>query len=925
MKKNIKIFVLVIVLWIFMLFIGANNSFAIDVTLEDKSEAYKQWESRTEEERMRLYEPLPFNMSVKDSIKRSTYNQMLSLAGANIIPSDSYNLKDDLQNIYVRDQLKTSTCWAFSFAGTVNMSMQKQRMISQQYSPMHIEYRATQMFARNVGDGGNQYMALAYSTSGNGPVLEEDMPFSEYYDESNPPSYMAPLDEIDVPTKTPEVEIDNATIFDGIYKTYQNGQVTSYHDGNNTETYSDSEVKAIRNLIKQHIMEYGPLAGLLYSDIGIDQSGNYVSPSYNSSTAAYYTNDASEVANHATIIVGWDDNYSVDNFRSDKKPKNPGAYIVLNSYGENFGEGGFYYISYDDAIVETSLIGLTSVNDEINYDKIYQYNELGMNQSISLGDAGTIYGGNKFTREQLDDKVEYITSVGVYLSEAEGLEIYINSEDDNIPNSKLVCTPGALEAGYHNIALPSPIELTGDKFAIAIKYTNQEGASLPIEANLKESNFAPEGNMYDSAKSGSNQSFFSPDGAHWQELNDTSAGEDIVLKNTDTCIKVFTRLADKPKEINVEGVSLDKQSITLTEGETDTLTATITPDNATNKNITWSTSNPDVASVQNGVVTANSAGTATITVTTEDGNKTAQCQVTVIQKPIEIIHVQGVSLDKTNITLTEGETDTLTATVMPDDATNKNITWSTSNPDVVSVQNGVVTANSAGTATITVTTEDGNKTATCQVTVEERPVQIIHVEEVSLNKEKDTLEIGNTTNLNASITPSDATNQKIIWTSSNPDVATVNDYGVIKALKEGTTIITATSEDGNISDSCEITVIKKTNTDDDIYQDDDQNTGGNNTNTGNNSNNNSATSTNNTGNSANSGNNDNSENRDDGNMNITVGQINQGNSPQVDNTISNISRLPNTGATWILIFITLIILIFGIVKFIEYRNLKDVK
>ena len=244
---------------------------------------------------------------------------------------------------------------------------------------------------------------------------------------------------------------------------------------------------------------------------------------------------------------------------------------------------------------------------------------------------------------------------------------------------------------------------------------------------------------------------------------------------------------------------------------------------------------------------------------------------------------------------------------------------------MVSVQNGVVTANSVGTATITVTTEDGNKTATCQVTVEEQPVQIIHVEEVSLNKEKDTLEIGNTTNLNASITPSDATNQKIIWTSSNPDVATVNDYGVIKALKEGTTIITATSEDGNISDSCEITVIKKTNTDDDIYQDDDQNTGGNNTNTGNNSNNNSATNTNNTGNNGNSGNNNNSGNRDDGNMNITVGQINQGNSPQVDNTISNISRLPNTGATWIIIFITLIILIFGIVKFIEYRNLKDVK
>ena len=524
MKKYVKIFVLIIMLIIFVLFFGINKSFAIDVTLEDKSEAYKQWESQPKDEREKLYEPLPFNMSIKNSIKRSTFNQILSLARATATPPSSFDITDELQNVYVRDQLKTSTCWAFSYAGTLNMSLQKQKNISQQYSPTHIEYRATQMFARNVGDGGNQYMALAYSTSGNGPILEEDMPFSDYYDENNPPSYMIPLNKIQLPTKTPEVQVEDATIFNGIYKTYQNGQVTSYHDANNTETYQESDVKAIRDLIKQHIISYGPLAGLLYSDIGLDQNGNFVSDHYNPTTAAYYTSDSSEVANHATIIVGWDDNYSVDNFKSGQKPKNPGAYIVLNSYGENFGKNGFYYISYDDAIVETSLIGLTKLDDKINYDKIYQYNELGMNQAITLGDAGTIYSGNKFTRKQLADKTEYITSVGIYLSQAEGVEIYINSEDDNIPNSKLVCTPGTLEAGYHNIILPSPVELTGDKFAIAIKYTNQEGASLPIESNLKESNFTSDGNMYDSAKSASNQSFFSPDGSYWQELNGTSAG-----------------------------------------------------------------------------------------------------------------------------------------------------------------------------------------------------------------------------------------------------------------------------------------------------------------------------------------------------------------------------------------------------------------
>jgi uncharacterized protein YjdB len=157
--------------------------------------------------------------------------------------------------------------------------------------------------------------------------------------------------------------------------------------------------------------------------------------------------------------------------------------------------------------------------------------------------------------------------------------------------------------------------------------------------------------------------------------------------------------------------------MTLTAGgDTGTLVATVAPANATNKNVTWASDNEAVATVVNGVVTPVAAGTATITVTTEDGGKTATCAVTV--NPASVA-VTGVTLDQSTMTLTAGgDTGTLVATVAPANATNKNVTWSTSNAAVATVANGVVTPVAEGTATITVTTEDGGKTATCAVTVQ---------------------------------------------------------------------------------------------------------------------------------------------------------------------------------------------------------------
>jgi len=167
-------------------------------------------------------------------------------------------------------------------------------------------------------------------------------------------------------------------------------------------------------------------------------------------------------------------------------------------------------------------------------------------------------------------------------------------------------------------------------------------------------------------------------------------------------------------KVDVTGITLAPAALTLNVGATGTLTSTITPADATNQKVSWTTSDATKATVANGVVTAVATGSATITVTTDDGGFTATCAVTVSPTTA----VTGVTLNKTAATLKVGDTETLTATVEPADATNKAISWSSSDNAVATVNNGVVSAVGAGTATITVTTTDGGKTAACAVTVQ---------------------------------------------------------------------------------------------------------------------------------------------------------------------------------------------------------------
>jgi len=276
----------------------------------------------------------------------------------------------------------------------------------------------------------------------------------------------------------------------------------------------------------------------------------------------------------------------------------------------------------------------------------------------------------------------------------------------------------------------------------------------------------------------------------------------ITVKTEDGSKTAECKVTVKAKVYAVTGVSLNKSSLELTEGDSETLTATITPDNATNKKVTWSSSNSSVATVSEGKITAVKAGTATITVKTEDGSKTAECKVTVKAK---VYAVTGVSLNKSSLELTEGDIETLTATIAPSNATNKNVTWSSSNSSVATVSEGKITAVKVGTATITVKTEDGSKTAECKVTVK---AKVYAVTGVSLNKSSLELTEGNSETLTATIAPDNATNKKVTWSSSNSSVATVSE-GKITAVKAGTATITVKTEDGGKTAECKVTVKAK--------------------------------------------------------------------------------------------------------------------
>ena len=255
--------------------------------------------------------------------------------------------------------------------------------------------------------------------------------------------------------------------------------------------------------------------------------------------------------------------------------------------------------------------------------------------------------------------------------------------------------------------------------------------------------------------------------------------QNIVFNNTTN---------DEPKDTTIKDIRLNETNLNLFIGDKVKLKATISPSNI-NKKITWSSSNTSIAKVNaSGEVTAIKEGKVVI-IATVDKVKTT-CNITVKKIP-----VQSLELDKTNLDLSIGKKIELKVRNI-----NKTITWSSSDTSIAKVNElGEVTGIKEGKVVITATSD--NSKITCNITVKKVPVQSITLDKTSFN-----LSIGKSVNLKATISPSNATNKTITWSSSNTNIAKVNEYGEVTGIKEGNVIITATID--NYKATCNVTVKK---------------------------------------------------------------------------------------------------------------------
>lgn len=602
-----------------LIMFGTTNYATADVKIEkEKSEVYERWQALSKEEKEKYIEPLPTTLSIDDSVKMSVFNKFSRGVGGTNTES-KYVL--DLDKLIIKNQKSTNECWAFATTSMIETNVTKTRNKQIELSPRHMDYATSKTFLdgtnkkgynREVGFG-NFSISLGYCTSGSGPVLETDMPFEDNENKVN-------LSQID---KKPVLKVENYVRFADILKKYDADGNMKYTNGG-TNVYTESQVLGVRNLIKEHIKNYGAvgaftcLGGDITKNLNIDKVKNE-----ESQFISYYNNDSNKMYDHAITIIGWNDDYSKENFNDNCKPKNDGAYIVLNSSGGTNDVLSLMMVSYEDVYIEYGNYGIMSTTD-IDYNNIYQYDEYGYNVPLALTNSqtgkkvGSGYIANIFSRNA-SDKDEYLNEVSIYVATTSNVDVYVNTENDDKTKITKVASAGILEPGYHTIKLATPLKLTGSKFVVAAKLTADE-VNIPTETNLLSNN--GKSTFWDNVTSQAGQSFISLDGENWTDINNN-------VKDSNVCLKAFTTYQEK-EDVAVTGITLDKSKLEMKKGESLNLVATITPSTATNKNVTWTSSNEKVVTVsKEGIITAIEEGTTTITVTTEDGNKVAKCEVTV--------------------------------------------------------------------------------------------------------------------------------------------------------------------------------------------------------------------------------------------------------------------------------------------------------
>ncbi|HEY3378168.1 MAG TPA: lectin like domain-containing protein [Armatimonadota bacterium] len=438
---------------------------------------------------------------------------LMSMA-ATALPA-TFDLRTQGRVTPVRNQNPLNTCWTFATYGSLESCL----LPGETRDFSEIDLAKSSGFTLNVSDGGNEDMATAYLARWGGPINESDEPYTT--STAAPPSGLPVQKHLQDVAYLPDRSgpLDNASI-------------------------------------KQAIMS----AGALYTSMFWSDSA------YKASTAAYYYSGLG--MNHAVTLVGWDDNYSRTNFAAT--PPGDGAFLVRNSWGTSWGNGGYFYISYYDSVVGHYNALFYGVEPATNYARVYQYDPLGLCSNSGYG-SPTARFANVFTAvgsESLAAASWYVASPGSSYQ----LSVYVNPTNGPLAAGSPVAQQTGLfdTPGYHTVKLMTPVALAaGQRFSVVVTLTTP-GYNYPIPIERPISGYS------DRATALAGQSYMSANGTSWTDVTQSYA-------NTNVCLKAFTRAGSTtiPPPTTLTGVNLTT-SIASPRTVATTIRLTATPIGSTN-------------------------------------------------------------------------------------------------------------------------------------------------------------------------------------------------------------------------------------------------------------------------------------------------------------------------------------------------------
>lgn len=347
--------------------------------------------------------------------------------GESILPA-SYDLRGRQRMPKVKDQGRYGTCWAFSALSAMESQLLPEEV--QEFSPDHMVWQNG--FQLEEADGGNYAMGMAYLTAWQGPVFEKDDP----YGDGVSPEGLTPVKHVQ------EIQLIERKDFERI---------------------------------KEAVFKYGGVQTSIYSALSSSQTD---SPYYNSETGGYcYI--GTETSNHMVLIIGWDDNYSRENFKMELE--GDGAFICQNSWGEEFGQDGIFYVSYYDVNIGSHNLVYTGIEEADNYDHIYQSDLCGWVGQLGYS-RESVYGANVYTARS----DEILRAAGFYaLGKDTEYELYVVPKFTDTgslePENRVLAASGKLtNPGYYTIAFDRgfPVE-AGQRYAVVL-YISTPGAERPL-------------------------------------------------------------------------------------------------------------------------------------------------------------------------------------------------------------------------------------------------------------------------------------------------------------------------------------------------------------------------------------------------------------------------------------------------------------